>query len=277
MKRFKDFIKESNVSSGIGIRGLGNVTGEPAIDSDVVSNYIQNNIDYSDQLKDNMTDGLYGLMDDNWWMNRKEMKSFTKKAEVKSISEGMEKNHYEAIDDIHVNLDNRNHAIEDYGYGPMNPNLENREFWKKKAELWKNTPKEAMKSKCGNCAAFNRSEEILRKISENLGPAGKKITDMAGLGFCEMFHFKCAAERTCDAWLVNGPIKEEAPANAAGSGNIAGLGGPVPEGKPANWSEPPVSSSARKRHKKNNEKQSEQRTTIIDMLRRTFPNMVGTK
>lgn len=64
---------------------------------------------------------------------------------------------------------------------------------------------------------------------------------------------------------------------ASVAGNIAGLGGPVPEGKPANWSEPPVSSSARERHKKNNEEQSEQRTIIIDMLRRTFPNMVGTK
>jgi hypothetical protein len=32
---------------------------------------------------------------------------------------------------------------------------------------------------------------------------------MANLGFCEIFEFKCAGDRTCDAWLMNGPIKED--------------------------------------------------------------------
>jgi hypothetical protein len=26
------------------------------------------------------------------------------------------------------------------------------------------------------------------------------------LGYCEAFDFKCAANRTCDAWVVGGPI-----------------------------------------------------------------------
>jgi hypothetical protein len=28
------------------------------------------------------------------------------------------------------------------------------------------------------------------------------------LGYCELFEFKCAADRTCSAWLVGGPITE---------------------------------------------------------------------
>ena len=32
------------------------------------------------------------------------------------------------------------------------------------------------------------------------------VQDAADLGYCELFHFKCAATRTCDAWLVGGPI-----------------------------------------------------------------------
>ena len=32
------------------------------------------------------------------------------------------------------------------------------------------------------------------------------VQDAADLGYCELFHFKCAAARTCDAWLVGGPI-----------------------------------------------------------------------
>ena len=29
------------------------------------------------------------------------------------------------------------------------------------------------------------------------------------LGYCEAFDFKCAANRTCDAWVVGGPITDE--------------------------------------------------------------------
>jgi hypothetical protein len=30
--------------------------------------------------------------------------------------------------------------------------------------------------------------------------------ETADLGFCELFDFKCAATRTCNAWLIGGPI-----------------------------------------------------------------------
>ena len=32
------------------------------------------------------------------------------------------------------------------------------------------------------------------------------VVKAANLGYCELFHFKCAGDRTCDAWLVGGPI-----------------------------------------------------------------------
>jgi hypothetical protein len=35
------------------------------------------------------------------------------------------------------------------------------------------------------------------------------VQDAANLGYCELFHFKCAASRTCDAWLVGGPITRD--------------------------------------------------------------------
>ena len=31
----------------------------------------------------------------------------------------------------------------------------------------------------------------------------------ADLGYCELLDFKCAAGRTCDAWLVGGPIDDD--------------------------------------------------------------------
>lgn len=267
MKNFKEILKETNVSGGIGIRGLGNVTGEPAIDDDNVSNYIQNNQDYTNQLKSNMTDGMYGVMDDNWWMDKKEIKAFPKKGSItglalkpisktKTINEGMEKDHYKAIDDVHVNLDNRNHAIDEYGYGPLNPQEKNTEFWKDKADLWKITPEQAKTSRCYNCAAFNKSKEITDRISNSLGPAGKKITELADLGFCEMFHFKCASSRTCDAWLSNGPIKEEAP--TVNAGGIAGSGD---ERLSPSQREPGV--PPKTKYKKENEKESPVMSVIL--------------
>lgn len=119
-----------------------------------------------------------------------------------------QKDHYAAIEDVHVNLENRNHAFEEYGYGPLNPREPSNDFWKQKAKVFNTTVEEAKKSRCGNCAAFNQSKEVMNRIADGLGPVGNVVAEKADLGFCEMFKFKCAAERTCDAWLVNGPITE---------------------------------------------------------------------
>jgi len=33
-----------------------------------------------------------------------------------------------------------------------------------------------------------------------------EVSKAANLGYCELLEFKCAASRTCSAWLVGGPI-----------------------------------------------------------------------
>ena len=97
------------------------------------------------------------------------------------------------------------------GYGPLNPmdKKGSKAFWDEKAKMWNTTTEAAMEARCGNCAAFNQAPAIMKKMAEGLGPAGEKIQDLANLGFCELFEFKCAAARTCNKWLVNGPITEE--------------------------------------------------------------------
>lgn len=175
----------------------------------------------------------------------------------------LEKKHYEAIKDVHVNLENRNHAIDEYGYGPLSPKEKNDDFWNEKAKLWNTSVEEAKKSRCYNCAAFNRSEKILKDMSDSLGPAGDKIVDLANLGFCEFFKFKCAGERTCDAWITNGPIEEEAPANATGPA-IPGTGDDpqaFPRGEPL------------KKYKRRSKGEQEDQTMDIAMMRRATPMM----
>jgi hypothetical protein len=36
-----------------------------------------------------------------------------------------------------------------------------------------------------------------------------EVIDAGDLGYCEVFDFKCASKRTCEAWISGGPITEE--------------------------------------------------------------------
>lgn len=130
-----------------------------------------------------------------------------------SIEEGYDVNskHYKALMDLDLNTKNRDMTTKHDGYGPLNPMdvKGSKSFWEDKAKMWNTTTEAAMEARCRNCAAFNQAPAIMNKMAEGLGPAGEKIQDLANLGFCELFEFKCAGDRTCNKWLVNGPITEE--------------------------------------------------------------------
>ena len=113
---------------------------------------------------------------------------------------------------IELNLQNRQKAINEYGYGPLNPNEPNETFWQAKVDMWKlDSIEEAKTSRCGNCAAFDITTKTLDCIAKGIG-SGKDSYDVieAGkLGYCRFLKFKCAAARTCDAWVVGGPITDD--------------------------------------------------------------------
>ena len=115
-----------------------------------------------------------------------------------------------ATQDITVNLEKRYKAVLAANYGPMNPALPNDQFWKDKAALFKTDVKQAKTARCSNCAAFIQSEDMMDCIKKGLdsGPEADAVVEAANLGFCEIFDFKCAGDRTCDAWVVNGPVTE---------------------------------------------------------------------
>ena len=117
-----------------------------------------------------------------------------------------------ATQDISINLQNRKICVEKANYGPANPDLENSDFWEAKAGLFNTTVEEAKTMRCGNCAAFVVKQKMLDCIAKGIDPdeldeAGE-IVELANLGYCELFDFKCAGSRTCDAWIVNGPLKD---------------------------------------------------------------------
>lgn len=124
-----------------------------------------------------------------------------------------------ATSDISLNLKNRQKAIDSAGYGPLNPALPNDEFWQKKADMWSVPVQEAKKSLCGNCAVFIITNKMRRCIADGLeaGGSGEEnawdAIDAAELGYCEAFDFKCAASRTCDAWVAGGPVADKVQSN----------------------------------------------------------------
>jgi hypothetical protein len=66
---------------------------------------------------------------------------------------------------------------------------------------------EAKKALCGNCVFFIQTPQMLDCIAQGIGGEDAYDSIEAGdLGYCEAFDFKCAAQRTCDAWVIGGPI-----------------------------------------------------------------------
>ena len=49
---------------------------------------------------------------------------------------------------------------------------------------------------CGNCGAYNQSEDMLECIGDESG----------SLGYCQVYKFVCEAEYVCNKWVKGGPI-----------------------------------------------------------------------
>ena len=107
--------------------------------------------------------------------------------------------------DIEENIKNRDWTVENYGYGPLNPAVPDPGFWEEKARLWKTDLDTVKTARCGNCAAFDQSDVILgcieKGINETNAADPREVMELADLGYCQLFKFKCAGARTCDAWL----------------------------------------------------------------------------
>lgn len=118
-----------------------------------------------------------------------------------------------ATQDITLNLKNRQKAIDEYGYGPLNPDMPNQKFWMAKQAEWNlDSPDEAKSSLCGNCAAFDQREDTLDCIAQGIGSdqgAEDPTIDAGDLGYCRFLKFKCASRRTCDAWVTGGPLVDK--------------------------------------------------------------------
>jgi hypothetical protein len=128
------------------------------------------------------------------------------------LLEAIERGCPPATQSIKLNLENRQKAIDEYGYGPLDPNAPNEEFWAAKAAEWNmDNPEDAKSALCGNCAAFDISEETLDCIDKGIGKDtdDRDVIKAGKLGYCKFLKFKCNALRTCDGWVEGGPITDK--------------------------------------------------------------------
>jgi uncharacterized membrane protein len=163
------------------------------------------------------TKGLKDIADKFQSAEKKSSEEFSKKLRP-SVSEEEEKTTKTkcppATQDIALNLENRQKAIDEYGYGPLNPAMPNNKFWMKKVDEWNlDSAEEAKKSLCGNCAAFDVRRDTLDCIATGIDagdPADAEgVIDAGDLGYCKFLKFKCASRRTCDAWVGGGPLTDK--------------------------------------------------------------------
>ena len=133
----------------------------------------------------------------------------TKEASTLSFMQSMYKTAMScptATGDVALNTKNRDKTIKEYDYGPLN--LSDKGYWEFVADKWNTTPEVAKKSKCGNCSAFIKTRKMKQCIANGLeGENEWDVVNAGELGYCEMFDFKCASSRTCDAWITGGPVE----------------------------------------------------------------------
>jgi hypothetical protein len=118
-----------------------------------------------------------------------------------------------ATHDIDENLKNRQTAIDNYHYGPANPDRPE-DYWKASAKIFNVSVATARTMQCGNCAAFDVSDSMRKCMSDGIRGDQASVDanasiNLADLGYCNFLHFKCAGTRSCKAWVTGGPITEK--------------------------------------------------------------------
>lgn len=84
--------------------------------------------------------------------------------------------------DEEINAENKQDAIDEANYGE--PPLGSDEV-------------------CGNCAAFNQTDDILECLGLD------DDMEEPPIGYCQIYKFVCSAKNTCDSWAEGGPMVSE--------------------------------------------------------------------
>lgn len=88
-----------------------------------------------------------------------------------------------------------------WNLGPTKTSIQptdNKDYWKKMADIWNCSEREARTRLCANCEYYNNTPSMQEQMLTI--PLNKFDLDGGGRGYCHAFKFICHNLRTCQAW-----------------------------------------------------------------------------
>jgi hypothetical protein len=97
-------------------------------------------------------------------------------------------------------LKNTKKAVDNYSLAPENPSLPNKDYWSKMGKVFKITPDEAKRRRCGNCEYYENTPAML-ELMEKIPLNEYDLYDgQAQRGYCHKLSLICHNSRLCTKW-----------------------------------------------------------------------------
>lgn len=97
-------------------------------------------------------------------------------------------------------LKNTKNAVDNFALGPENPLLPNKDYWAKMGKVFRITPVEAKRRRCGNCEYYENTPAML-ELMEAIPLNKYDLYDgQAQRGYCNKLDFICHNSRVCSVW-----------------------------------------------------------------------------
>jgi len=97
-------------------------------------------------------------------------------------------------------LKNTKNAVDNYSLGPHNPSAPSNDYWAKMGKVFRITPEQAKRRRCGNCEYYENTPAML-ELMEAIPLNKYDLYDgQAQRGYCHKLDFICHNSRVCSAW-----------------------------------------------------------------------------
>ena len=95
---------------------------------------------------------------------------------------------------------NTDNAINNYSLGPMNPSSPSKDYWSKMAKMFKVSPDEVKRQRCGNCEYYENTPDMLEQMEAIPLNKYDLYDGQAQRGYCHKLDFICHNSRLCSVW-----------------------------------------------------------------------------
>ena len=95
---------------------------------------------------------------------------------------------------------NTKNAIKNFSLGAMNPSQPNNDYWKKMSAMWRITPDQAKRRRCGNCEYYENTPDMLEAMEAIPLNEYDLYDGQAQRGYCHKLEFICHNSRVCSVW-----------------------------------------------------------------------------